>query len=596
MEKEEAMERLSLLVLFSLSTPVLAGPLYTGPLGDEWTKFHKTTVTAPISLNSSLVIRTDKLIIESSIITNGHRLDIEAREIEVRNGSRIIAFDSPQEGIGSIPAAPINNGKTGNYPGGDGGTGPDGESGFNGLEGRVDPAHISVKSLLVSGSLNINADGQKGGQGGKGGPGGKGGKGGDGKNGWAKIGWTCDGKGDPGTPGGNGGAGGLGGKGGKGGKGGANVGLALLLPEGGLTYSSEAGKGGAGGEPGDIGPSGDIGIGGRGGHDSYDKLYSCSHSTNAGANGRQLVRRESEQQRNGRRGEDGENFQSKLNEVLAQSPLKLHEQKQLVLGDAFSFHYARLFRTLLQDSLRVIAQQELTRTKLEGTNIEVAAVLRGANQQILEQLLVAWSRHFIDQIEGVSEFSSYKTSAQHLLKILTSLKTLEIDPGVVNKEINSLIMSADKLVKTKLRSLSLQCLKFNEILLENSTALEFGAIQTPVCTQEAIAELMKSPRKPVVVNVKVEKGIFGELENSASIKVEESEVNQERRVAQISNEVIILYNRTYTEKDFERARPIAGDGTQLAEIVSYQIPVESKVDLTTLTELIKGLGVGARVK
>lgn len=595
------MEKLSLLLLFSFSSPLMAAPFYTGPLGDEWTMFHTTTVSAPLSLNSSLVIRTDKLILESSIVTNGHPLDIEAREIEVRNGAQIIAFSTPRPGIGALPQVPINNGTTGTYPGGDGGTGANGEIGLNGLDGRMDPAPISVKSLLVDGLLDINADGEQGGKGGKGGPGGKGGKGGDGQDGWAKIGWSCNGKGDDGTPGGDGGAGGLGGKGGKGGKGGANVGLALLLPQTSVSFSSQAGKGGLGGGPGDVGPSGDIGIGGKGGSDKFEwelglKVYSCSHSTRAGRNGDQLVRNETAEQRNRRFGEEGEQYNSKLNEVVNQSANKLVEQKQLVLADAFSFHYARLFRTLLQDSLRIIAQQEITRANLEGTNLQVASLLRSANYQMIDQLLVSWSRHFIDQINGHSEFSHYKTSAEELLKVLTALKSVEVNTAVVNQQVNALITSADKLVKTKIRSLSLQCQKFNEILLENSVAIEFGAIQTPVCTQEAIAELMKKPRRPLVVNLRVEKGVFGDLADSSSIKVQESEVTQERRVAQALNEVIILYNRTYTGKDFQRARPDTQDGTQLGEMISYQVPSEEKVDFVTLTELIKGLGFGARVK
>ena len=162
---------------------------YRGPLGDQWETYHVVTIKKEISLNSSLLIRTDKLILEANIITNGFKLDIDAREIVIRNNAKILAFNKPQQPVLQVPFLPTNMGKTGlnsmNYstPGQDGGTGPDGDTGFIGLDALQNPSPITVKALSLEGKLDINGNGQQGGKGGKGGQGGKGGKGGDGLNG-----------------------------------------------------------------------------------------------------------------------------------------------------------------------------------------------------------------------------------------------------------------------------------------------------------------------------------------------------------------------------------------------------------------------------
>ncbi len=593
------MEKFLLVTLTSISFSV-AADTYQGPLGDQWDKYHTVRITSPLQMKSSMVIKTDKLILENDIITNGHKLDIEAREIFLKNGAQISAFASPQLPILSIPDSPKNMGTAGlsgsDRPGGhgsNGGTGPDGDIGLDGLDGNMNPAPITVKAFFVEGQLFLMADGQDGGKGGKGAPGGKGGKGGDGRNGWAKVSSTCGRRQEHGGNGGDGGAGGLGGKGGKGGNGGVNVSLELLLPEAKFNFSSVPGKAGIGGEPGEIGPSGDIGKGGKGAEDEIDNaMYSCTANAKAGKNGTQKVRRESQVSYNSRVGTPGNKYDGQKNATQIEKVNHLYSQKGYVLSNTYSFHFARLYKILVQDTLRLIAQEEVTRSQVQNISENTARLLLVANQRMVDELIMAWTRNFHDKIADLEEFSLYKKNSLLVIDVLKDIRKSEKGAADLKEDISLLIADADKLMKLKMRNLLGQCLKLNELILEGQLSLDFSLVQTPVCREEVVRNLLVNPKSPLVINIKREKGVFTDGEVLSSVSIEETEVNQERRIAQ-TEPVIILYNKTFTESDIRRSVPALNDKTQAADMISFNTPSEDEVSIQNIRSHIQSLGLGA---
>lgn len=586
---------LLLTALVSLSFGAYAAEGHFGPLGDQWEKYQIIRVNEQLDMKSALVIKTDKLILGADIITNGHKLDIEAREIEIQNNAKVMGFSAPYVRILTVPNGPGNMGTPGTYPGGNGGTGPDGDPGIDGLPGVLTPAPITIKVLKVEGSLYVNGDGQQGGRGGKGAPGGKGGKGGNGMHGWASIGASCDGNGRPGTSGGNGGAGGLGGKGGRGGDGGANISIELLLPSTTYSYQSLPGRPGKGGERGNLGESGDVGKGGNGAYDEYKNLiYKCGHSEPAGSDGIKIQRTESSNSIKMRTGDDGKEYSGSLNPTYDQEVNSLFGQKDSVLSETYSFHFARLYKTLVQDSFRVAAHQELTRTQIENITETVASILLSANQKILDDLIAGWSRQFIVKTQNLDEFNLYRRHAEQVVTILKELRAGNKNASTLKAEVTKLLADADKLLQLKVRNLTAQCFKLNEMILERPLAHEFSLIHAPLCREEVVRNLLRNPKQTMTVNVKRTKGIHSDT-GFTGISIEEKEVNQERRIAQAAN-IIILYNKSYTEADIRRAIPVAKDGTQLGSMLAYNLPSEDKVTAENIRVHIQVLGLGAVLK
>ena len=209
----------------------------------------------PVNLKETTYLAADKVIFSTQVITNGHELRIDTKELvfnKSKNGSIIGFEDAASTGAVGFKGPLVTRGKQGS----DGLKGQDGENGMKA------PGPIIIFAESIKGKVNINASGQQGGQGGQGGSGARGGKGADGRD--AKT--NCRGRDRFGKNGARGLMGGLGGQGGNGGLGGAAVPVILitneLKPLGLKGVIATPGLGGLAGEPGYPGPPGDGGDGG----------------------------------------------------------------------------------------------------------------------------------------------------------------------------------------------------------------------------------------------------------------------------------------------------------------------------------------------
>ena len=172
-----------------VGSTIYASELYEGPIGDKWYPISELVIPAEgLELTKDTVLNVDRLILKGDIVTKGHRLKINAHEINFENSSQVIGFKEAQVPQNMTPppyesAAIQGSHSNSRYSkGGDGGNGASGRNGFDGIEGRQDSKEINIFSLSYNGKIKINGNGEKGGKGGKGGQGQDGGLGGNGIN------------------------------------------------------------------------------------------------------------------------------------------------------------------------------------------------------------------------------------------------------------------------------------------------------------------------------------------------------------------------------------------------------------------------------
>lgn len=598
------MEKLFLAIaIASLVNNVCADDLYKGPLGDKWNKIHTVTVKAPLNMDSSLVIKTDRLILESDIISNGFKLDIEAREIIVKNNSKIKSFNGPVAPIALIPPVPKNSGTQGCYackPGGhsgDGGPGEDGKPGFRGLDGRNDPAPITVKTLSIEGELEVIGNGQNGGKGGKGGPGSKGGDGGNGQDGYAEVSKACERTRVDGKNGGNGGPGGFGGPGGDGGNAGVNVALEILLPKNNFYYESKIGLPGLGGDVGELGPSGKPGSAGSGDHANAGNCRDDA-TADPGIAGKQIVRKWPEGEIVRRTGKLGAEYQGPLAEVKIETIDELLDQKEKVIKEVYGFHFARLYQTLVQDTFRLLLNEEVSRQSILQLDEEMASILLQANDSLINEMISNWTRHFQKRISNIKDQDVvfYKKNADEVIALLTKLQKKEVAPNELKQLIQKTLDSAKLRMKVHFNYIFVQCRKLNQQMLSSKLSETFGLIHVPLCREETVKDLLQNPKKELALNVARKNDLISTQDFDSMVVVEETTVDQDRSMAQLADEVIILYNRTYHIADFKRAIPGVQDASKRSSLVSYEIPEEKEVTLSNLKAHLLSLSNGASVK
>lgn len=232
----------------------------------------------PVVLTEDTILAADSILIDTTIVTNGFQLRLDARTIMWGKSGELVAFVKPPSKPATPPQAPrgqdgtpfpqslgsphsIRNGKQG----------PSGVTGNPGVDGHQSPQPIILLAINSTGELRIDARGQMGGRGGDGGMGGNGGNGVRGRDGRCSCGSTSAWCSSPGpSPANNGGTNGNGGKGGKGGTagmGGNAVPLILAIGELERTLGDanvQVGPGSSG-EPGDPGKPGKAGAAGRAG-------------------------------------------------------------------------------------------------------------------------------------------------------------------------------------------------------------------------------------------------------------------------------------------------------------------------------------------
>ena len=236
----------------------------------------KDKVYIQTTANQVLVFDAEK-IGARSLVLNGNDLDISAPEVEVIGEVKIVAYPAGATGTdnaGKVADAgrPGGTSESNSGCGRDGCTGPTGDPGKPGMAGGdgkpAGAVRLRIASLTGTGTLTIEAVGQKGGSGGRGGRGGNGWTGGPGHGAscgdWLGRHRDDAGKGGKGGRGGSGGAGGAGGKGGNGGRITFSQSLADIIGFGKLVLSTAGGLGGDGGIGGGKGGPGNGGPGGDG--------------------------------------------------------------------------------------------------------------------------------------------------------------------------------------------------------------------------------------------------------------------------------------------------------------------------------------------
>jgi hypothetical protein len=265
------------------------------------------------------------------------------------------------------------------------------------------------------------------------------------------------------------------------------------------------------------------------------------------------------------------------------------------LEDAYAFHFSRLYLTLIQDSFRILVHEEITREQINNISESVAKILLAANQKLVDDMITNWSRHFRDKISNAEDFILYRKNAEQMILILKSMKDSDKSALTLKNEIQLLQQDASRLIRVKVRNLSSQCLKLNDLLIDVPMAQSFSLVHAPICKEEVIKSLLSNPKQSLIVNTTREKGVFTSEDFRNSLSVEEVDVNQSRSISQQQN-VILLYNKTYTENDIRRAIPTASDKTQAASMISYNVPAETEVNTENIRAHIQSLGLGASLK
>lgn len=416
-----------------------------------------------LSLSEDTELVVDEVLLEGTLVTNGHNLRIDTKSLSFGERGKIQAFASAAEpgpiGAGGEPGTHaraadfsifflnglILNGSilsgtvTKEVVAQQGG---EGKTGGRGEDGNQKPGVISVFAAKVVGVPRIDGTGQMGGKGGLGGTGGKGGTGMPGRDANAR----CIGSGQGSTPGERGATGGLGGQGGEGGKAGrpvpvffshgmqeAEVDLRAIV--------SVAGEPGSKGDPGDPGESGDGGPGGQG---DTDRCGFWPFRWTARKSGSGPGPRGPQQTRHLGPGKDGalsesvswpESFSAQvlpekwddLNGLSRPSELGgvevlptanrgiavftfagLEVSRQKLIEPWLQFHWARTFALLVFESL--IEAEEINRDLFDiqaEPDSVFAQVLATASQSRAAHLTEVWRNQFIIPLEGMSTKEPY---------------------------------------------------------------------------------------------------------------------------------------------------------------------------------------------
>lgn len=357
----------------------------------------------PYRLTEDTLIQVDELIFEGSIVTNGHRLVIDARRIvfppfEVG----VMAFANPAsvftpegqpgpdqgQGVGRngrVGATGLNN----DTPGG---TGPEGYSGMK------NPQEIVIIAEEIVGVPYVRAIGQQGGQGGVGGRGGQGGRGGDGENGLAR----CPGRKEQGGDSGGGGRGAPGGRGGRGGDGGDPVPVRILYAKKPgqrpidfsqvVSAPGEGGEGGVGGQGGVGGPPGT-----PGGGDRCTYLWEPKEAFPGIAGPQGAAGPTGEPGEKGGRGAP-----AKENLIRIEDVTEFAQEREKVIQARDQFRQSRDLYVLIADSLRVVTLAAGSREELLSAieNPDFKLDLEAAaKRDMLANVIHAWREKLILPME-----------------------------------------------------------------------------------------------------------------------------------------------------------------------------------------------------
>lgn len=512
--------RLSLFVLLTVFSPFAILKGAEGLL--EWihemdgfaTSEASQIVVGPqaLVLSDNAYLSADQIVLQAPIITNGHLLVIETRQLLVEKEGKIIGFDKPVDPASEkdeMPATPTTEGLSRNKKYQDGTKvvkttivnalgeiegyeehevpisimrGEDGLSGNKGLSGddgrdvSLDPQPVHIYTGVIKGELLIDGKGQTGGRGGKGGQGGKGGPGAQGLD--AKGGKVGSWGARAARRGGNGGQGGEGGDGGNGGNGGKGLDVFIFssLPESSydLHINFEGGDPGEGGERGDPGEGGDAGQGGNpaGGTPFVGSDKGAGAAGNVGPPGILY----GVKGKNGERGPEGSRqfFEAEDLESLRSNAME----------EWIRFHLSRNFWLLASETILWVDEQVFVEEMFQGvdrrdaprmSNASLKAILFASTEN-LNKLVVAWEiyKRFLEREVNEESMDRYYLSVAHsmveFLNLIQNGEDVDETYSLIRRELQQM----DRDQRNQLRNAVVRAVKNCARLTDEIKALSEG--------------------------------------------------------------------------------------------------------------------------
>jgi hypothetical protein len=589
--------------------------LYEGPIGDKWYPVSELVIPeSGLELKQDTVLSVDRLILKGDIITKGHRLKINAHEINFENSSKIIGFKNPAPAQTMMPAAFISSAKQGSHSGsrshagGAGTNGDSGRNGFDGMDGRQDSKEIDIFSLVFNGNVIINGNGQKGAKGGKGGRGQNGGRGGTGSKGYAKarcIESDTEHRGSNGGPGGYPGEPGVGGQGGMGGN---NIPVkvysALSISPSRLNIETRNGLPGDAGDAGEWGSPGAGGAGGGSDDDTDDcsfglKVWVEKAHASGGSPGSQrdysaAHKNQKSKQAKGKVGRANENSITSPEKSFYQ---ELREKQLAVYDNAYRFHYARLFQFLIQDGIRLATQSQFNRSMVGVIDQEILESMIQSDEILIEKLIYYWKSYFIDRLLQEDDLSfekqEYLEIASEFIGLLSSLKGS-------NSTADQMILDWNEKLGLITDKTSMEILTLNKsctVFLKKKKQAFAGELpftdlfNVPVCTKAEIQNLIRDPSAPIkLVAQRSSEHVFPPQAIDLKVNLIQRTLKEGDRQPLSSNpfQIVIVNNRRYTLGDFATIRDTnTNEMTDRGLLESLNYFEEQDVTISSYPKFIK---------
>ena len=463
-------------------------------------------------LEMPVTIEVDHLVLEGPLLTQGHGLAINARRIEFRGEGRITA----SEGMLPPPVLIVPEARAGTASKPTR-SGAPGYTGNPGIDGAQNPGDIQIFAAEVIGLPRVDGRGQDGGMGGKGGNGQAGARGKTGAD--AKC--SCNPFDFKDVPARNGGAGGEGGAGGKGGTGGAGGrGVAILwadASEGPIDLSqviSAPGRGGSGGEPGIMGKGGAGGPGGDGCRDRLEALvFTCKIDNPAGRIGPANTVK-------GKTlgiGVPGRTADPSGAGVVTRRFGSLESMRRATQQEWYQIHFERQYVFLLQDSVRWMLDQDITREQIRSqpTLNDLLGRVQLAN---LKWIVHAWDTELLAPLKlhlerkpGNSELRGRVAEIEAVFGAMRGLLEAsdEIQSARARGQLSAAVtLQLERFDTSASRGIRF-CQDYQAALLEQSNLVASltQQFQIPVCEQAAT--LVQNPELNIILSVPLRGLVLG---------------------------------------------------------------------------------------
>ncbi|EQC47458.1 hypothetical protein M900_0856 [Bacteriovorax sp. Seq25_V] len=549
---------------------------------------HKESVksiTIPetgLVLSSDTILRANVINLNGKIETLGHKLFIDAQNLNIGSKGKIIGFSNPAEGQVLIPESithvPSKAGRSGDH-GATGAQGLKGHNGYEGTDARQDSRSVTVYAKEIKGHLYIDGNGQEGGAGGRGGKGGRGGDGGDGRAGHVKAKWDHCAERRNGGNAGRGGAPGLGGDGGKGGRGGNNIEVILRsddISKELVSITSLPGAGGKGGMSGEYGEPGQAGGPGKGGNDSFTfgfKVRDCD--TNGGSNSTAGSINESEAQRLARTGKAGEKSQVGIKKINSLSAKELSNLKGSLENNIIKFHLSRLFHKNKLELYSYLAGR--VEFSIDGFDKDLLESLMLADKEVVVEFKNFLETKLLTEVDQrlSKALKEFKNDIHEIVSILNLVEKSEIEEA--HEKILSQVKNDEKKLSSKVEDLIVECLDYRDVSSFYYDEMTPGFAKVPSCEVGGLTNLRKDFFAKLEINQSYKPTVFP---NSLIelLKIEEV-ASSSRNPAQTIIDTIIINNQKLKASNFKEALNINKDSFT---VTSYEVSKKNKLNLSEI--------------